>query len=337
MIFQNRFDLLSRQYETCRLGERLFGLPIRTYPRMDQIRRELNLLQKLYRLYDRVLNKTSSYNEIFWIDVKVESISNELQDFQNACLKLPKALKEYPAYENLRTTLAEFNELIPLLEMMTHPAMRPRHWSQLDVVTGYTFKVAMEGCLFRNILEAPLLQHREDVEDICISAIKERDVENKLGGIKAEWGSQIFKLATFKNRGELLLRGDHTTEIISILEDSLMVLGSLMSNRYNTPFRKAIQTMLTNLSNVNEIIEQWLAVQNLWIYLEAVFVGGDIARQLPAETRRFSNVDKSWQRIMQRAREIPNVLECCVSDELLNQLLPHCLEQLELCQKSLSG
>ena len=47
-----------------------------------QIRRELNLLQKLYGLYNDVIDTVNGYYDILWVDVNIEKINIELQDFQ---------------------------------------------------------------------------------------------------------------------------------------------------------------------------------------------------------------------------------------------------------------
>ncbi|KAM6207378.1 dynein axonemal heavy chain 8 [Sarcoramphus papa] len=336
-IFQANFDELWRKFITYSSGEQLFGLPVTDYEVLHKVRKELGLLQKLYGLYDTVINNINGYYEILWADVDIEKINAELLGFQNRCRRLPKGLQHWQAFLDLKKKIDDFSESCPLLEMMTDKAMKQRHWNRIAETTGHQFDIESDSFCLRNIMEAPILKHKDDIEDICISATKEKDIEAKLCQIADIWGSQILSFSSFKGRGELLLKGTESSEIITLMEDSLMILGSLLTNRYNAPFKKEIQSWIYKLSSSTDIIEEWLVVQNLWIYLEAVFVGGDIAKQLPQEAKRFQNIDKSWIRIMQRARETPNVINCCVGDETMGQLLPHLREQLEVCQKSLTG
>ena len=80
------------------------------------------------------------------------------------CRKLPKALKEWEAFIELKKKIDDFNECCPLLELMANKAMKDRHWERIANVTGHKFDVDNENFLLRNIMEAPLLENKEDIE-----------------------------------------------------------------------------------------------------------------------------------------------------------------------------
>lgn len=61
----------------------MFGLSVTEYPELQQIKRELGLLQKLYTLYNTVIETVNGYFDILWSDIDIEKISSELQEFQN--------------------------------------------------------------------------------------------------------------------------------------------------------------------------------------------------------------------------------------------------------------
>ncbi|KAI8438606.1 hypothetical protein MSG28_011048 [Choristoneura fumiferana] len=337
ILFQSRFDDLWRRFEMYSNGEKLFGMEVKDYPILHVRKKEFNLLSKLYSLYLSVMNSIDGYFETPWVEIDIQTIIAQLADFDLRCRKLPKGMKDWPAFIELKNKIDDFNQTCPLLELMADKAMKDRHWKRLESLMHCVLDVESESFTLANVMEAPLLKYREDVEDICISAVKEKDIEAKLKQVITDWAVVDLSFAPFKNRGELLIKPQETLDIITMLEDSLMILNSLASNRYNAPFKKDILLWINKLVGTSEILEKWLVVQNLWMYLEAVFVGGDIAKQLPAEAKRFATIDKTYVKIMYRARDIINCVETCTSDDTLKQLLPHLLEQLEACQKSLTG
>ena len=82
-VYQSRFDDLWRRFQIYSDGEELFGIPVNDYPDLARIKKELNLLQKLYGLYNTVMDSIDGYYDILWVDVDIEKINNELLDFQN--------------------------------------------------------------------------------------------------------------------------------------------------------------------------------------------------------------------------------------------------------------
>uniref|UniRef100_A0A7S1PHU2 AAA+ ATPase domain-containing protein n=1 Tax=Percolomonas cosmopolitus TaxID=63605 RepID=A0A7S1PHU2_9EUKA len=326
----------KRRFETYLAGENLFGLPQSAYPELEQTEKELGFLKRLYSLYIEVIKKVSGYEDILWLELDFQAITSEVDKFAASCRNLPKQLRTWQAYLKLKKTIDDFLELQPLLEKLSDDSMRPRHWEHIEDKVGKKFKQSDESFKLKHIMEANILEFKEEIEEISISARKEADIERKVNQIAEEWRAQELTFAEHQHRGFIILKGQETAELMESLEDTQMTVGSLMGSRYVGPFREVVQTWMTKLTSIIEVLEQWMTVQAMWMYMEAVFRSGDISKQLPASAKKFASIDKNWIKIMMKANAQANVINFCYDNEMLNNL-PYLKEQLEECQKSLTG
>ena len=102
------------------------------------------MLDRLYSLYVTVITTIKGYGDYFWVDVveKIDEMASQVMGYQAECRKLPKALRDWPAYNACRKTIDDFLEMLPLFQALTHKSMRERHWKDVMKITSHEFSQA---------------------------------------------------------------------------------------------------------------------------------------------------------------------------------------------------
>ena len=72
-------------------------------------------------------------------------------------------------------------------------------------------------------------------------------------------------------------------------------------------WQEQVEEWEKKLSLLSDTLDEWLAGQRTWMYLENIFGAEDIQKQLPAESQKFMIVDRTWKAIMTRTNGDPLV------------------------------
>ena len=107
-----------------------------------------------------------------------------------------------------------------------------------------------------------------------------------------------------------------------------------MASRYVDGVRRQVEEWDTKLKLFYDCIQEWVAVQRSWLYLEFIFSSDDIKKQLPDESRLFASVDKTFRTLMSQTVQNNNVQAICTQPGLLD-LLKQATYNLERIQKHL--
>lgn len=96
-----------------------------------------------------------------------QQITEEVVSYQNQIKKLPKSLRDWEAYLELKQTVDDFLELQPVLELLAVPAVKDRHWKEIMKISGCQWRLDAAPALPRT---ATALPHTASVV-VCAGAM----------------------------------------------------------------------------------------------------------------------------------------------------------------------
>ncbi|KAF0747202.1 hypothetical protein AaE_007819, partial [Aphanomyces astaci] len=151
--------------------------------------------------------------------------------------------------------------------------------------------------------------------------------------MEEQWKHVTLSVVEYRETGTFVLKA--VDEVQAILDEQITITQAMQFSAFKKPFEERINKWEKCLSTVSDVLEEWMAVQRAWLYLQPIFDSPDINKQLPMEGKRFATVDKNWRQTLQAAKAKPSVINFCNNDKLLDRF-QESNKFLEQVQKGLS-
>ncbi|XP_005102124.3 dynein heavy chain 1, axonemal [Aplysia californica] len=316
--------------------ERLFKLKPTNYSKIGKITKEFDPFRKLWITTSDWLRWQESWLTDPLQAINAEEVERCVNESFKTMQKSVRFFSTIPAVQevamNIKSNIEQFKPYVPLIQALTNPGLRQRHWDQLSDEVG--FKLQPSPTLtFSKCLELKLNDHIEPISRVSEVAAKEYAIEKALNKMESDWENVEFEVHPYKNTGTYMLKS--SDEISQQLDDHIVMTQSMAFSPFKKQFEERIANWERTLQLTQDTLEEWINVQRAWLYLEPIFSSDDITKQLPTESKRYNTMERIWRKVMRMAKGEPHVIKICPDENMLTDL-KKCDELLDHVQKGLS-
>lgn len=177
----------------------------------------------------------------------------------------------------IKNSIDEFKNHMPLINTLGNPGMKDRHWEQVSEIIGFPIKKSADMTL-EKVIDYGLAEYTSKFESISESATKENNLEKGMAKMINEWGDMNFLVNAYRDTGTFILASIDDIQVL--LDDHIIKTQTMKGSPYIQPFEKEIVAWERKLMLLQEILDDWLKVQATWMYLEPIFGSPDIQSQV---------------------------------------------------------
>ncbi|KAI8468855.1 MAG: dynein heavy chain, N-terminal region 2-domain-containing protein [Monoraphidium minutum] len=228
--------------------------------------------------------------------LEIEAIRAEVEEYASKAYKSSKTLKDDPVAGRLKEVVDDFKEIMLLVEELANPALKARHWEEVFALIGAEIEPNEGGTGFapfsiRYLLQFDLLDKLERLQAIGAQASKEMSLEKALARMKADWAGLAFRVVVYKESGTFVIGG--TDDVQALLDDHIVKAQTMRSSPFLKPLEAEAVAWEALLLRTQDLLDNWLACQSTWQYLEPIFSSPDILAQMPEEGDMFQQASRA--------------------------------------------
>ncbi|KAG5894356.1 hypothetical protein JTB14_031917 [Gonioctena quinquepunctata] len=278
----------------------IFGLSSPESVDLSRLEGELTAMETVWQLVEEWDTAWIKYKSGEFWSIETWEMEETAQKLYKKLTKLSRELKDkgWSIIEDTRKKVDAFRRMLPLLGDLKNSAMRSRHWDKVRAVVGVDFDENSPDFNLEAIYAMQLHKYAEEINEISNAATMELQIEKGLKAIAETWKTMKIELVPYKERN--LYRIKNVDECFQALEENMLQLSVMKSTRFVEPFTAEVDHWERTLSYIMESLELCLHVQRQWFYLENIFFGEDIRKQLPKETGDFDQLTEEWREITTR-------------------------------------
>lgn len=194
--FGDELEEHMKMREQLVLAEKLFDMPLTSYPELGTVEASMKKLSQIYDVYKGHVDAVASYSSMLWSELDINKMTQSTEDVMLSLKKL-KHLKTVPTYEMVEHTIQGFQHSLPLMADLKSEALRKRHWDQLMHVTGRNFDMDPKTFTLANMFAMNLSQYIDQISEITSAAVKELTIESELKKLAEVWKEQKFSVAKY--------------------------------------------------------------------------------------------------------------------------------------------
>ncbi|KAI9538400.1 Dynein heavy chain 6, axonemal [Dissostichus eleginoides] len=312
--------------------QKKFKVEVTKFDALEELTAEFRLTKLLWDSMEEWDSLSEGWRQSTLEQLDLDQFSSQVTKYSKYVNQLEKGLPRNNVVPSLKDKVELMKQRLPLITDLRNPCMKAEHWRTLESVVGTA--LSGEELTVAALETLDVFSYGTEIQEVSGQASGEASVETIITKVEDMWRTAEFTVLSHSDSKDVFILGGTDDIQVVLLDDGIINVSTVASSRYLAPIKPRVDKLLRQLTLFNQTLDEWLTCQRNWLYLESIFLAPDIKRQLPAESKMFLKVDKSWKAIMAKVNTFPNAMKAATQPDLL-ETFQHNNELLDEIQKCL--